>query len=119
VHLLITWLLLALAVWLTAYILPGFKVTGFWGAVKAAAVFGLLNFLLGKFFFVVLGIATLGIGFILAFITHWVVMAIILKLADKLSSSIQIDSFGTALAGALIMTGIDRIIERFALAGHW
>jgi len=47
------------------------------------------------------------------------VMAIILKLADKLSSSIQIDSFGTALAGALIMTGIDRIIERFALAGHW
>jgi putative membrane protein len=118
-HLLITWLLLALAVWLTAAILPGFKVTGFWGAMKAAAAFGLLNILLGKFFFVVLGIATLGIGFILAFITHWIVMAVILKLADKLSSSIQIDSFGTALAGALIMTGIDRIIERFALAGHW
>jgi len=118
-HLLITWLLLAIAVWLTAYILPGFKVAGFWGAVKAAAVFGVLNLLLGKFFFVVLGIATLGIGFILGFITHWIVMAVILKLADKLSSSIQIDNFGTALAGALIMTGIDRIIERFALAGHW
>ena len=64
-HLLLTWLVLSIAVWLTAAILPGFRVKGFWGAIKAAAVFGTLNFLLGWLFFVVLGIATLGIGFIL------------------------------------------------------
>ena len=114
-HLLLTWLVLSVAVWLTAAILPGFKVTGFWGAVKAAAVFGTLNWLLGWFFFVVLGIVTLGIGFLLAFITHWIVMAIILKLSDKLSKSIQIDTFGTALLGALIMTVIDAAIRHFAL----
>lgn len=114
-HLLATWLVLSFAVWLTAAILPGFKVTGFWGAVKAAAVFGTLNWLLGWFFFVVLSIATLGIGFILAFITHWIVMAVILKLADKVSSSIEIDTFGTALIGALLMTIIDTAVEHFAL----
>jgi putative membrane protein len=115
VHLLLTWFLLTIAVWLTAAILPGFKVTGFWGAVKAAAVFGTLNWLLGWFFFVVLSIVTLGIGYLLAFITHWIVMAIILKLSDKLSKSIQIDTFGTALLGALIMTVIDTVVEHFAL----
>jgi putative membrane protein len=115
VHLLFAWIVLSVAVWLTAAILPGFKVTGFWGAVKAAAVFGTLNWLLGWFFFVVLSIVTLGIGYLLAFITHWIVMAIILKLADKLSSSIKIDTFGTALLGALIMTVIDSLVQHFAL----
>jgi putative membrane protein len=115
VHLLATWLLLSVAVWLTAAILPGFKVTGFWGAVKAAAVFGALNWLLGWFFFVALSIVTLGIGYVLAFITHWIVMAIILKLSDKVSSSIEINGFGTALLGALIMTVIDTAAEHFAL----
>ena len=117
-HLLATWLVLTLAVWLTAAILPGFKVSGFWGAVKAAAVFGTLNWLLGWFFFVVLSIVTLGIGWILAFITRWVVMAIILKLSDKLSSSIEIDGFGTALIGALLMTAIGSLVEHFAFLLH-
>ncbi|HET7543571.1 MAG TPA: phage holin family protein [Polyangiaceae bacterium] len=111
-HLLYTWLVLAIAVWLTAAILPGFKVNGFWGAIKAAAVFGTLNWLLGWLFFVVLGIVTLGIGFLLAFITRWIVMAVILRLSDKISSSIKIDGFGTALIGALLMTVLGSLVER-------
>ena len=42
-------------------------------------------------------------------------MAVILKLSDKVSSSIEIDGFGTALLGALIMTIIDAGVEHFAL----
>jgi putative membrane protein len=114
-HLLATWLVLSIAVWLTAAILPGFKVTGFWGAVKAAAVFGTLNWLLGWFFFVVLSIVTLGIAYLLAFITHWIIMAVILKLSDKVSKSIEIDGFGTALIGALIMTVIDSGVQHLAM----
>lgn len=117
-HLLLTWLVLAIAVWLTAAILPGFKVNGFWGAIKAAAVFGTLNWLLGWLFFVMLGIVTLGIGFLLAFITRWIVMAVILRLSDKLSSSIQIDGFGTALLGALLMTALGSLVERAFVMLH-
>ena len=117
-HLLLTWLVLSISVWLTAAILPGFKVNGFWGAVKAAAVFGTLNWLLGWFFFVVLSIVTLGIAYLLAFITRWIVMAIILKLSDKLSSSIKIDGFGTALIGALLMTFLGSLVERAFLLLH-
>jgi len=114
----LTWLILAIAVFLTAAILPGFKVNGFWGANKAAAVFGTLNWLLGWLFFVVLSIVTLGIAYLLAFITRWIIMAIILKLSDKVSSSIQIDGFGTALIGALLMTGIASLVERAFVLLH-
>ena len=108
---LLSWLVLSISVWVTAAILPGFRVNGFWGAVKAAAIFGVLNWLLGWFIFAVLGIATLGIGFLLAFLTRWVVMAILLKFVDVLSSNFKIDSFGTAIVGALLMSGIGTLAE--------
>ncbi len=110
-HFIYTWLVLTVSVWVTAAILPGFRVNGFWGAVKAAAVFGVLNFLLGWFIFGVLSIVTLGLAWLFAFITRWFIMALLLKLADKLSSSIKIDSFGTAAIGALIMTIVGSLTE--------
>ena len=110
-RLLLSWLVLSISVWGTAAILPGFRVVGFGGAIKVAALFGILNWLLGRFIFVVLGIATLGIGFFLAFLTRWVVMALLLKFVDALSSSIKIDGFGTAIIGALLMSGIGTLAE--------
>ena len=42
--LLIRWVVSAFALWLTAYLLPGFvQVSNFWGALLAAAVLGLVN----------------------------------------------------------------------------
>jgi len=110
-RILLSWLVLSISVWLTAAILPGFRVNGFGGAVRAAALFGILNWLLGWLIFVVLGIATLGIGFLLAFITRWIVMALLLKFVDALSSSFKVDSFGTAVLGALLMSGIGTLAE--------
>jgi putative membrane protein len=108
---LLSWLVLSVSVWVTAAILPGFRVSGFGGAIRAAAIFGVLNWLLGRFIFVVLGIATLGIGFLLAFITRFIVMALLLKFVDALSSNFKIDSFGTAILGALLMSGIGTLAE--------
>jgi putative membrane protein len=109
--LLLSWLVLSVSVWVTALILPGFEVRGFWGAVKVAALFGLLNWLIGWLIFVLIGIGTLGIGFLLAFITRWIVSAILLKLTDAFSSSLKIASFGRALLAALLMSGIGTLAE--------
>lgn len=117
-HFFLTWLVLAIAVWLTAAILPGFKVTSFWGAIKAAAVIGTLNFLLGWLIFFAFGVVTLGIGFLLASITRWFVLAVILRLSDNVSSSIKIDGFGTALIGALLMTVLGSLVERAFVLLH-
>src|SRR5262245_26191901 len=101
---LLTWLVMSAAFWLTAQIVPGFKVQGFGGAVVVAAVFGIINWLIGWLLFVVIGVASLGIGFLLAFLTRWLVNAILLKLTDAVSSNLTIRDFPTALLGALVLS---------------
>lgn len=109
---LLSWLVQSLAVWLTAAVVPGFELRGgVVAAVRVAAILGVLQFFLGWLIFVMIGIGTLGIGFLLAFITRWIVAAILLKLTDSLSSSLRIASFGRALIGALLMSAIGTAAE--------
>jgi putative membrane protein len=108
---LLSWLVLSLAVWITAVVLPGFHVKSFGSAIIVAALFGVLNFLLGWIFFVVFSIATLGIAFLLAFITRWIINAIILKLVAAMTDRLTIDSFGWALGGALMMSALGTLAE--------
>jgi putative membrane protein len=109
VHILLEWLVLSFAFFLTSRIVPGFRVDRFWDAVVVAAVFGVINFLLGTFLYYVIGIATLGIGLLLSFITHWFVNAVLLKVTDALTSRLEVKGFGTALVAALVMSAIGRI----------
>lgn len=110
--LLITWLISALAVWITAQFLPGFSVTGAKGALIAAAVIGLLNALIGWLIWLVLGVGTLGIAWLLGFITQFVVMAIVIVFADKLIASLKVSGFGTAFIGSIIITVVSAVLGR-------
>lgn len=109
--LLLTWVILSLAVWITAVVLPGFHVKSLGGAFVVAAIFGVLNFFLGWLFFTVFAIGTLGIAVLLAFITRWIINAILLKITDAISDSLTIDSFGWALGGALMMSALGSLGE--------
>lgn len=104
--LLLSWFILSVAVYITAALLPGITVRSFGGAIWAAAIFGVLNALLGWLFFTVFAIATLGLAWLLAFITRWVINAIMLLLTSKLTDALEVKSFGTALVGALVMSVI-------------
>jgi putative membrane protein len=109
--LLLSWLILTLAVWVTAAVLPGFHVKSAGSAIIVAALFGVLNFLIGWLFFAVFTIATLGLAYLLAFITRWIINAIILKIVDGLTDHLKIDSFWWALGGALMMSAIGTLGE--------
>lgn len=111
-HLLVSWLVLSLVVLATAALLPGFRVRGFSGALVVAALFGVLNVLIGWLLFVAIGIGTLGIGFVLAFITRWVVNAILLKIVDAMTDRLKIDGFRWALFGAACISGLSLLAER-------
>ena len=108
----LSWVILSVAVWVTAAILPGFHLKSFGSAFVVAAVFGILNFFLGWLFFVAFAIGTLGIALLLAFITRWIINAILLKLTAALTDALKIDSFGWALGGALLMSVL-------GTAGEW
>jgi putative membrane protein len=115
---LITWLVLSLAVWITSLILPGFRVRGFKGAILVAMVFGILNWMLGYLLFVIIGIGTLGLGFLLAFLTRWLVDAILLRLTAAMTSSLSIKSFGWAMAAALVMAMVGTFAEWMITGNH-
>ncbi len=102
--LILSWLILSFAVWITDALLPGFHVKSAKSALLVAAIFGVLNFLLGWVLFAIFTVATLGIAWLLAFITRWIINAILLVITDKLTDHLKIDSFGWALGGALIMS---------------
>ena len=103
-HLLISWLGLALGLWVTALLVPGFRLNGFRGALVVAAVFGVLHWAIGWLLFVVIGFSTLFIGFVFAFVTWWIVSAIVLKLTDALTDSLSIDRFSTALVASAVLS---------------
>src|SRR3982751_6268878 len=109
--LLIAWLILSVAVWLTAAVLPGFHVKGFKSAVIVAALFGILNFFLGWLLFVVFTVVTLGLAWLLAFLTRWLINAL-LMLTDRISDHLKIDSFGWAVAGALMISVVGALVTR-------
>jgi putative membrane protein len=111
VELILSWAVLSVAVWLTAATLPGFHVKNFGSAVLVAAIFGVLNFLLGWLLFALFTVVTLGIAYLLAFITRWIINAVLLVLTDKLTDHLHIDSFGWALGGALMMSVLGTIGE--------
>jgi putative membrane protein len=110
--LVLTWLISSAAVWLTAQILPGFTVNGFKGALISSAVIGLLEVLVGWLLFFVIGIGTLGIGFLLAFVTHVVVTAILILLTDRITTSLKVRSFGTAFIGAIMIGAVSSVLTR-------
>lgn len=111
-ELILSWLILSVAVWITDALLPGFHIKGPKSALLVAAIFGLLNFFLGWLLFAVFTIFTLGIAWLLAFITRWIINAILLVLTDKLTDHLKIDSFAWALGGALVMSAV-------GTAGEW
>lgn len=106
-----SWLILTISFWIASAILPGFHVKGFIGALRVAALFGLLNWAIGWLIFGVIGVLTLGIGFLLVFITRTIVNAVLLKLTDVFSKSLTIDGFGHAVLGALLMSAIGTVAE--------
>jgi putative membrane protein len=102
--LLISWLAVAVGLWLSDKFIPDFEVTGDWKSYALlAAILGVLEFLLGWLLFLILGVLSLGLGFLFAFVTRLVVTAIVLRLADLLSRRLTIRGFLPALFGAVII----------------
>lgn len=106
-----SWLVCSLALWLTSRLVPGFTLKGVGGALKVAALFGILNWAIGWIIYGVIGVASLGLGFVFAFITRILVNAILLKITDAMMESLKITGFGPAVLGAFSMSVIGSVVD--------
>jgi putative membrane protein len=107
IHLLLKWILGALALLAVTYIVPGFRVVSLPSALVAVLVIGFLNMTLGLLLKVItfpFAILTLGLLFL-------VINALMLMLAARITPGLQIASFGAALIGALVLAVVHVVIE--------
>lgn len=98
-RLLIKWVLHAVALLITASLVPGFLIRSFGAALVAAIIIGLLNVTIGailKLLTLPLGILTLGLFFL-------VINAIMLEVAGHIVPGFQVRTFGAAFIGALVL----------------
>jgi putative membrane protein len=103
--LLLSWLTVAVGLWLADKLIADFEVTGDWKSyLLLSALLGIIDFLIGWLLFLVLGVVSLGLGFLLGFVTRLFVTAIVLRLVDLLSSRLTIRGFTPALLGAVILS---------------
>jgi uncharacterized membrane protein YvlD (DUF360 family) len=108
---LLAWVTATLGLWLAAQLLRGVRLRAFADAVWAGALVAVLQWALTGPVFVLLGIGTLGIGFLFWFVTRWVAAAIVILLSDKLSGRFAVDGFWNALVTALIIAAVGSVLR--------
>jgi len=105
--LLISLLLNTLALIITAYIVPGFKVDSFTAALLAAIVLGLIN----TFVKPVLLLLTLPLTIITLGLFMFVVNAIVLRLTTLVVPGFMVDGWMPAILGAIVLSVTSTILS--------
>lgn len=109
IYTLLHWLVSALSLLLTAYLVRGFEVKNFTTALVAAVVIGLANIVIWPiliFLTLPLNILTLGLF-------TFVVDGIVLKICAAVLPGFNIKSWGSAIFGALILAVISAVLHSF------
>ncbi len=106
---LIRWLVLTAAITVASYVIEGIHVEGFFSALFAAAVLGILNVV----FRPVVLLLTLPINLLTLGLFTFVVNAVILMMASGVIKGFDISGFGSAILGALVISLISWLLNSF------
>ena len=94
----LSWVVSAIIIMLTAYFVPGISVAGFWTALLVVAVITLINIFIRPFIMYIslpINIITLGLFTL-------VINALLFMLTAKIVSGFSVDDFWPALAGSVM-----------------
>ncbi len=98
---------------IAAKMLPKVELKGWKTAIIVAFLIGILSFLLSWILTAVLNIATLGIFYFLGlgFVTRIIAYAIIIEIADKMSSDFKTHGFMPSLWLAIIIAIVGSLVD--------
>lgn len=100
---LLQWLISALAIIITAYLLPGVRLSGFFAALVTALVLGLIN----TFIKPVLLILTLPLNILTLGLLTLVINALLIMLTSALVPGFKVQGFFWALLFSLVLAVIN------------
>jgi len=103
------WLILTLAILMASFLLEGIQINGFFSALFAAAVLGILN----AFFRPIALILTLPINVITLGLFTFIINAIMLLMASGVISGFHVEGFWSAIIGALIISLVSFTLNSF------
>lgn len=107
----ITWLISALALLVTAIIVPGLSITGVVAAVIAAGILGLVNATVKPLLILfTLPLTILSLGLFLL-----VINGIALGLVGYLTPGFDVGGFFPAIFGSIVLSLITSLLDRFLL----
>jgi putative membrane protein len=103
------WLTLTAAILLASYMLNGIHVSGFFSALGAAAILGILN----AFFRPIALLLTLPINVLTLGLFTFVINAVMLKMASGVINGFDVRGFWPAVFGALIISLVSWAVNTF------
>ncbi len=106
---LIHWLVSALAIIITAYILPGVYVHGFWTALVLAVVLGAINVTLRP----VLILLTLPLSILTLGLFALVINGLLVLLTTKIVPGFIVTNLGWAIIFGMVLSVVNWILKRF------
>jgi len=109
IGLLIRWLILTVAILITAYLIEGIQVAGFFSAFFAAAILGLLN----AFFRPILLILTLPINILSLGLFTFIINAMLLMMVSGLIPGFNVYGFWSAVFGSLFVSLVSWLLTSF------
>jgi putative membrane protein len=104
--LLVHWLIYAVAIVITAYLLPGVRLSGFSAALIAALVLGLIN----TFIKPLLILLTLPLNILTLGLLTFVINALLIMLTSSLVAGFAVAGFWWALIFSLVLSVIHYIL---------
>jgi putative membrane protein len=97
-YLILRWLISALSVIVTAYVVPGVSVANFWTALVAALIIGLINALIRPLILLL----TLPVNILTLGLFTLVINALMFWLASSIVKGFDVANFQAAFFGALV-----------------
>ena len=107
--LILRWLILSVAIMVSAHLFAGIHVAGYGTALFAALVLGILN----AFFRPILFILTLPINVLTLGLFTFVINAVLLLMTSGIIGGLVVDGFGSALFGSLIISIVSLLLSSF------
>lgn len=104
---LVHWLLASMALAITAYVVPGFRIENFVAALLAALIVGFVN----MFIWPVIAVLTLPLTVVTFGLFLFVVNGIALKIAAAITPGFTIDGFLPAIIGSIVLAVVGWLVR--------
>ena len=105
--LIVKWILFALAIIFTAWIIPGISVANFLSAMFVVIIIALINMFIRPLIMFI----TLPINFLTLGIFTFVINALLLMLAGFVAPGFEVEGFWSALLGSLVLSILNMFIN--------